>query len=67
MTKRDLDEYWEAYGGRWIEFYDKKIKAKCAMAAVAVGLWVEDQEGQSEAERWVVNCMNKGLFEVKGN
>jgi hypothetical protein len=61
----DLDYYWQHYGGRWIECYDKKLKAKCALAAVAIGLWVEDQEGEvEEAEEWILNCLEFGLFEV---
>jgi hypothetical protein len=65
MSDYDLEQYWEDYGERWIEFGDKKIKPKCAMAAVAVGVWLEDQEGETEAEEWVINCMNKGLFEIQ--
>ena len=61
----DLDYYWQQYGGRWIECYDKKLKAKCALAAVAIGLWVEDQEAEvEEAEEWILNCLEFGLFEV---
>jgi hypothetical protein len=66
IDQRVLERYWRDYGERWIEFYDKKIRPKCAMAAVAVGFWLEDQEGESEeVEEWVVNCLEKGLFEVE--
>jgi hypothetical protein len=62
--ERVLEEYWRDYGRRWIEFYDMKIRPKCTMAAVAVGRFLEDQEGESEAEEWVVECMKQGLFEI---
>jgi hypothetical protein len=65
MTEYDLEQYWQDYGERWIEFYNKEIKPKCAMAALALGLWVEDQEGKAEPEQWVKNCLRKGLFEVR--
>jgi hypothetical protein len=66
FTEQELEQYWQDYGNRWIECYNKKLKAKCAMAAVAIGLWVEDQEGESEeAEEWVRNCLEFGLFEVR--
>ena len=65
MSDYDLDEYWTAYGERWIEFYGRKIKPKCALAAVALGVWVEDQTGETEAERWVKKCLEKGLFEIE--
>jgi len=35
------------------------------MAALVVGLWVEDQEGESDAEEWVQKCLEKGLFKIK--
>jgi len=66
MSDYDLELYWEAYGRRWIEFYDKKIRAKSTMAALVVGLWLEDQEGESDAEEWVQKCLEKGLFEIEG-
>ena len=66
IDAQTLERYWQAYGERWIEFYDKRVKPKCALAVVAVGLWVEDQEGElQEAEEWMMNCLEFGLFEVK--
>jgi hypothetical protein len=66
MSDYDFEYYWKVYGKRWIEFGDKKIRAKCPMAAVAVGVWLEDQEGETEAEEWVQTGIKKGLFEIEG-
>ena len=35
------------------------------MAAVVVSVWLEDQEGETEAKEWVINYMNKGFFEIQ--
>jgi hypothetical protein len=66
MSDYDLELYWEHYGKRWIEFGGKKIRAKSTMAALAVGLWLEDQEDETDAEEWVQMCLEKGLFEIEG-
>jgi hypothetical protein len=66
VDERVLEQYWRDYGERWVEFYNKTVKPKCAMAAVAVGLWLEDQEGDLEvAEEWMKNCLEFGLFEIE--
>jgi len=64
ISEQMLEQYWQDYGDRWIECYDKKLKAKCALAAVVIGLWVEDQDGElEEDEEWILNCLEFGLFE----
>jgi hypothetical protein len=59
-----LEQYWADDGERWLEFGGRRIKAKCTMAALAVGVWVEDQEGETNAEEWVLTCIQFGLFEI---
>jgi hypothetical protein len=61
----DLTYYWGLYDGTWHHFYQFLIMPKCAMAALAYGAYLEDQEGVTDAEEWVLQCMNFGLFEMR--
>ena len=68
MSRQEiLNSYQESYGHREVEFYQwGKIKPKCTMAALVLGLWLEDQEGEfSEVEQWIGNCCSLGLFKVE--
>lgn len=69
-TIETLEGYWDycEQGEMWIEFYQWKIRAKCSMAAMAVGKWTADQEGDNKdlIEGWILECMAWGLFEVRG-
>jgi hypothetical protein len=62
----DHEHYWKEYSMRWIPYYLVQLKPKCSLAAIALGLWFEDKEGEiwEESEEWVNTCLQYGLYEM---
>lgn len=66
LTEEDREWYWEVYSKHWVPWYLIKIQPKCSLAAIALGLWLEREEGEKEEiEEWINTCLQYGLYKIR--